>query len=54
MKMPNQDVNSFYLFIYLFIAVLGFEHKAITLSHSASPFICEGFCEIESFKQFAS
>jgi hypothetical protein len=28
------------LFTYLFFAVLGFELRAFTLSHSASPFLC--------------
>jgi hypothetical protein len=36
------NVNLFiYLFIYL--AVLGFEPRAYTLSHSTSPFFCDGF-----------
>jgi hypothetical protein len=37
-----------------FFAVLGFELRAYTLSHSTSPpFFCDGFFEIGSCKPFA-
>jgi hypothetical protein len=39
-------------FIYLFIAVLGFELRAYTLSHSTSPFLWWVFFEIGSWEQF--
>jgi hypothetical protein len=44
----------FYLFIYLFIfAVLGFELRAYTLSHSTSPIFVIGFFEMGSCELFA-
>jgi hypothetical protein len=42
------------IFIYLFIfAVLGLKLRAYTLSHSTSPFFCDGFFEIGSLELFA-
>jgi hypothetical protein len=43
---------SFFLYYFLFFAVLGFELKAYTLSHSISPF-CVKYFEIGSHKLFA-
>jgi Na+/proline symporter len=46
--------KKFYLFIclfvylFIFLAVLGFELRAYTLSHSTSPFFVMGFFEIGS------
>jgi hypothetical protein len=37
----------------LFFAVLEFELRAFTLSHSTSPFFVKGFFEIRSHKLFA-
>jgi hypothetical protein len=42
-----------YIFIYLFSAVLGFELRAFTLSHSTSPVFVKGFLEIGSHNLFA-
>jgi hypothetical protein len=38
-KRTCYDEGFIYLFIYLFIAVLGFELRAYALSHSTSPFL---------------
>jgi hypothetical protein len=38
---------------FSFFAVLGFELRASTLSHSTSPFFVMGFLEIGSHKLFA-
>jgi hypothetical protein len=41
-----------FLFFFFFVAVLGFELRAYTLSHSTSPFFCDGFFEIGSGELF--
>jgi hypothetical protein len=54
LKKPKSQVTKQYIFIYLFIylAVLRFKLRALTLSHSTSPFP-EGFFKIGSLELFA-
>jgi hypothetical protein len=39
--------------LFCFFVVLGLEFRAYTLSHTTSPFLLLGFCEIGSCKLFA-
>jgi hypothetical protein len=41
-----------FFFSFFFFSVLGFEHRAFTLSHSASPFFVMGVFEIGSHELF--
>jgi hypothetical protein len=43
---PKKKKNHFFLFLFLFFAVLACELKAFILSHSTSPFFVMGIFEI--------
>jgi hypothetical protein len=46
----KQNKSCYY---YYYFVVLGFELKAFTLSHSISPFFCEGFFNTGFLELFA-